>query len=133
MNLPPLGNRETCKPGKGGKPGKPVQAGTVNAQAIGPEPASTLGFPPFPPFPTSPGIQVYRGGTLPRWTLTLMGLRGEPWPKPADLPGVVHACRDELDQITDPKELALCAGISKPAAHMRLQQRAAAAQEGTEP
>jgi hypothetical protein len=66
---------------------------------------------------------------LTRWQLTLAGLLGEPWPMPPDLPGVVHACRDEplpeaeLDQIEDPKELALCAGITKLAAEQRLQQR----------
>jgi hypothetical protein len=77
--------------------------------------------------------------TVDLWTLTLAGLRGEPWPMPGDLPGVVHACRDaplpeaELDQIEDPKELALCAGITRQAAHMRLQQRKATHDGNAEP
>jgi len=65
-----------------------------------------------------------------RWRLTLAGLRGEPWPMPPELPGVVHVCRDaplttaELASITSPTELALCAGISRQAAHQRLQRQA---------
>lgn len=31
-----------------------------------------------------------------RWTLTLAGLLGEPWPMPPDLPGLVHVCRDDV-------------------------------------
>lgn len=63
-----------------------------------------------------------------RWSLTLAGLLGQPWPMPPELPGRVIQCRDapltsaELAAITDPTELALCAGISRQAAHQRLQR-----------
>jgi len=56
-----------------------------------------------------------------RWHLTLAGLRGLPWPPLPELQGVVHVCRDAP---LSAAELALCAGISKQAAHQRLKARA---------
>ena len=61
-----------------------------------------------------------------RWSLTLAGLRGEPWPMPPELPGVVHLCTDAplpdeyMVGVTDPAELAKVLGISKTAARQRL-------------
>lgn len=55
-----------------------------------------------------------------------------------NLPGAVHHCHDailtaaELADITDPSELALCAGISKPcAAAAQRHTRATTKQEST--
>lgn len=68
--------------------------------------------------------------TTNRWPLTVAALLGEPWPPLPELPGTVHQCRDapltdeELAEITSPTELALCAGISRQAAHQRLQRQA---------
>lgn len=31
-----------------------------------------------------------------RWHLLLLGLQGKPWPALPELPGVVHACRDDV-------------------------------------
>lgn len=70
-----------------------------------------------------------------RWALTLAGLLGQPWPALPALPGRLFECHDEpmtpdeLAAITDPIELARCAGITRQAAHQRLQQRAATAQK----
>lgn len=67
---------------------------------------------------------------LDRFDLTVAWLLGLPWPPLPPLPGVLHQCRDaplsadELAAITSPTELALCAGISRQAAHQRLQRQA---------
>ena len=70
--------------------------------------------------------------TADRWTLTLAGLRGEPWPTPPDLPGFLHKCRDaplgpdDLAAINCSTELASVLGVSRVAAQKRLAARAAA-------
>lgn len=79
--------------------------------------------------------------TADRFTLTVQALLGEPWPMPAEMPGVVHACRDEpltadeLADVTEPAELARLLGVSRQRAYQLIQQRAATAQptERTEP
>jgi len=64
--------------------------------------------------------------TTDRWTWTLIGLLGEPWPAPPDLPGRVIEARDEplqvhyLIGIDDAQELAACMGISRQCAELRL-------------
>jgi hypothetical protein len=66
--------------------------------------------------------------TTDRWTLTLAGLLGEPWPPLPALPGRVHRTTDapmtdaELAGISSPTELALILGISRQAAHARLKK-----------
>lgn len=88
--------------------------------------------------PDGKGGKGVRVAVLDRWTLTLAGLRGEPWPRPPELPGTVHLCRDAplppelLADITDPIELALCAGISRQAAHARLKARGASIAPATD-
>lgn len=65
----------------------------------------------------------------------MQALLGQPWPALPDLPGRVIVAADapltddELADITDARELSLCAGISRQAAHLRLQQRATRAQK----
>lgn len=74
-----------------------------------------------------------------RWTLTLAGLLGQPWPMPPELPGVVHLARDEpiaaeyLIGVTDPTELSKLLGISRKAAEQRLNQPATTNDEGPTP
>lgn len=74
--------------------------------------------------------------TAVRWHLLLLSLQGLPAPLPPDLPGRRIEARDEpmseaeLSQIDDPRELALCAGITRQAAHQRLQARATTAPKG---
>lgn len=66
--------------------------------------------------------------TADAWTLTVAALLGEPWPALPDLPGRRHACPDrgltddEMAGIESPTELALIAGISRQAAHQRIQK-----------
>lgn len=71
------------------------------------------------------------------WSVMLACLSGDPPPPLPDVPGQVHACADAplepemLEGITDPTELALCAGISRQAAHERLKARDITHSEGT--
>jgi hypothetical protein len=60
------------------------------------------------------------------WTLTLLGLAGEPWPAPPALPGQRHICQDdgEADDAFEPPtvaELAAHLGLTRQGAWMRLQ------------
>lgn len=64
-----------------------------------------------------------------RWTLTLAGLRGEPWPPLPALPGTVHRCHDdgELTDLPDwallpAAELARREGITRQGAHLRIRK-----------
>lgn len=71
-----------------------------------------------------------------RWALLLLGLQGQPWPELPPLPGRLIVARDEplpddeLAGIDNPNELAPCAGITRQAAHQRLQKRAEQALKG---
>ena len=62
MNLPPLGNRETCKPGKPGKPGKPAPAVANFSEGDRPGTRMNTGFPGFPYFPYFPRFTGLQGG-----------------------------------------------------------------------
>ncbi len=79
---------------------------------------------------------------LDHWSAMVDYLEGIPVTLPLDdLPGRRFECvdapmpADELDAITDPTELALCAGISRKAAEQRISTRAVMAQttEGQTP
>jgi len=64
--------------------------------------------------------------TTTRWTLTLAGLLGEPWPPLPALPGRVHRCRDDPDEgdAFEPPtvlELQERLGLSRQGAWLRLQ------------
>jgi len=66
---------------------------------------------------------------LTRWAWTLAALLGSPWPPPRKLPGRVHRIEDdpptaeELAAITSCAELAALLGISRQAAHQRINRR----------
>lgn len=74
-----------------------------------------------------------------RWALLLLTLQGQPWPELPALPGRLIVARDEplpddeLADIDNPSELALCAGITRQAARQRLQKRAEQALKGNKP
>lgn len=67
--------------------------------------------------------------TMDRWTLTLIGLRGLPWPALPVLPGRVHSLADDDDEPDLPAfarlpaaELARREGITTYAAHARIRK-----------